>query len=100
MNLSTFKDDVNKAGFSEEALGLINAILDKAIKRGSLEKEERDEIGSIMDIEIGASKLEVDTKKKVIAALNELAGGIESAIDQALAELLALDSNSQKAATS
>jgi hypothetical protein len=91
MNLQTLKEDIGKAGFSEEGLALINAMMDKAIARGSLEKREKEDIQAVMDVEIAAAKLEADAKKQVAVALNEFADGVDNAISQAIDEIEALD---------
>jgi hypothetical protein len=94
MTLQSLKEDINKAGFSEETLALINAKLDQAIARGKLEKMEKEEIQAIMDLEIEAAKLENDTKKQIAVALNEFADGVEGAIAAAIDEIEALEKDS------
>jgi len=91
MNLQQLKDTINKAGFSPECLDLINMIIDKAIKRGRLEKEERDEIYGIIDIEIEAVNIVDNAKKEIAAALNDYADGVDGAIRQAAREIDDLD---------
>ena len=83
MDLQQIKGDIAKAGFSREGMALINAELDKAIGRGKLEKEEKEKIQGIMDLEIEAAKIVADANKEMAAALNEFADGIEAAIIKA-----------------
>ena len=91
MDLQQIKDDVTKAGFSEDGVGLINSILDKAIKRGNLEKQEKDEICGIIEIEIEVAKIEIEAKKQMAQALLEFADGVNAAVEKAVDEIEALD---------
>jgi hypothetical protein len=91
MDLQTLKETVGRAGFSEEGLALMNAILDKAIGRGVMEKAEKEEMLGIMGVEIEAAKLEADTKKQIAAALNEFADSVDNIIDKTVDELEALE---------
>lgn len=93
MNLQTLKEDIGKVGFSEEGLALINAMMDKAIACGSLEKWEREEIQAIMDLEIEGAKLEADAKKRIAVALNDFADGVDNAIAIAIDEIETLEKN-------
>ena len=91
MDLLQLKDNINKAGFSPEGLDLINMIMDKAIKRGKLEKEEKDELFGIIDIEIESAKIVADAKKEIGLALNDFADGVEDAVAKAMEEIKALE---------
>lgn len=91
MNLQKIKDDVSKAGFSEDGLNLINSILDKAIKRDKLEKSEKDEICGIIEIEIEVAKIEIDAKQQTAQALLEFSDGVDAAVEKAVDEIENLD---------
>jgi gas vesicle protein len=91
MNLQQVKDTINNAGFSPEGLDFLNMIINKAIKRGNLEKEEREQIDEVIDIEIEAAQIVADTKKEIAAALNDYADGVDNAIRRVAKEIDDLD---------
>ncbi|MCU0653297.1 MAG: hypothetical protein MUD10_03500 [Candidatus Pacebacteria bacterium] len=87
MDLKQLKNEVDSAGFSREGTIIINNLLAKAEKRGYLEKEERDELNGIIDLEIEGAQIEADAEKEVAGVLNECADGVEDKLGQAIAEL-------------
>jgi len=87
MNLQQIKKDAEQAGFSSDSLNLIGGIIDEAIKRGKLEKEEIDRICQIIDVEVKTAQVIADARKEIAAALNDYADGLDSAVAQAAKEI-------------
>lgn len=91
MNLQQVKEILNKAGFSEESLKVINEILDEAIKNGYLAKETKDKLLGIIDVEIEAANLEADAMEEVAMALESFAGEVDKAVDKTEKDLESVD---------
>lgn len=91
MNLQQVKEILNKSGFSEESLKVINEVLDEAIKNGYLTKEAKDKLLGIIDIEVEAANLEADAMEKVAMALENFAGEVDKAVDKTEKDLESVD---------
>lgn len=91
MNLQQIKEILNKAGFSEESLKVINEILDEAIKNGYLTQEAKDKLLGIIDVEIEAANLEADAMEEVAMALKSFADEVDRAVDKAVEDLESVD---------
>ena len=91
MNLQQVKEIINKAGFSEESLRLMNEILDEAIKNGYLTKEAKDKLLGIIDIEIEAANLEADAMEEVAMALESFAADVDRAVDKTSDDLESIE---------
>jgi len=91
MNLQQVKEILNKAGFSEESLKVINEVLDEAIKNGYLTKEAKDKLLGIIDIEIETANLEADAMEEVAMALESFAGEVDKAVDKTEEDLKSTD---------
>ena len=93
MNLQQVKEILNKAGFSEESLKVINEILDGAIKNGYITKEAKDKLLGIIDIEVEAANLEADAMEEVAMALESFASEVDKAVDKTGEDLESIDKN-------
>ena len=93
MDLQQVKDLLNKAGFSEESLEVINRVLDGAIERGSITKDEKAKLLGVIDIEIEAANIEADAMEEVAAALESFASEIDRATEKAEKEIESADKN-------
>lgn len=71
MELQNLKEQINKAGFSEETLNSLNLILDTAIAKGSLSEEDQGRMSEIIDKEMAQAKTQA-------AVMEEIAFGLES----------------------
>jgi len=91
MDLQKMKDDMNNAGFSPEAMVAINAIMDRAIKRGKLEKDENDDLCGIIELEVEAAKIEINARKQMISALDDFADSVERAVCDAASKIKKID---------
>lgn len=91
MNLQQVKEILNKAGFSEESLKVMNEVLDEAIKNGYLTKEAKDKLLGIIDIEVETANLEADAMEEVAMALESFADEINKAVDKAEKDLESTD---------
>jgi len=91
MNLQQVKEILNKAGFSEESLKVINEVLDGAIKNGYLTKEVKDKLLGIIDIEVEAANLEADAMEEVALALENFASEVDKAVDKTEKDLESVD---------
>lgn len=91
MNLQQVKEIINKAGFSEESLKVINEILDEAIKNGYLTKEAKDKLLGIIDVEIEAANIEADAMEEVAMALENFAVEVDKAVDKTEKDLESID---------
>lgn len=93
MDLQQVKEILNKAGFSEESLEVMNGIFDEAIKRGYLTKEEKEKLLGIVDVEIEAANLEADAMEEIAMALESFAGEVDQAIDKTAEDLKIAEEN-------
>jgi heterodisulfide reductase subunit C len=91
MNLQQVKEILNKAGFSEESLKVMNEVLDEAIKNGYLTKEAKDKLLGIIDIEVEIANLEADAMEEVAMALESFADEIDKAVDKTEKDLESTD---------
>jgi len=91
MNLQQVKDILNRTGFSEESLRVINEVLDEAIKNGYLTKEAKDKLLGIIDIEVETANLEADAMEEVAMALESFAGEVDKAVDKTEKDLESVD---------
>ncbi|MEK7517314.1 MAG: hypothetical protein AAB583_02100 [Patescibacteria group bacterium] len=91
MDLQQVKDTLNKAGFSEESLKMLNQILDQAIARGSISQEEKTKLLGIIDIEIEGANIEADTMEDVAMALESFADDVDRVTDKAADDLENID---------
>lgn len=91
MNLEKIKDILNNSGFSEEALGIINPILDEAIKRTYLTSDEKGKLLALIDLEIEAAHLEADAMEEIALALESFAKEVDTANEKAETEIEAAD---------
>lgn len=91
MTLQQVKDILNKAGFSEESLKVINEVLDEAIKNGYLTKEAKDKLLGIIDVEVEAANLEADAMEEVAMALENFASEVDKAVDKTEQDLESID---------
>ncbi len=82
MNLQQVKEVLNKAGFSEESLKVMNEVLDEAIKNGFITKEAKDKLLGIIDVEIEAVNIEADAMEEVAMALESFANEVDKAVDK------------------
>ena len=87
MDLQQIKDILNKAGFSEESLKVINGVLDGAIERGFITEDEKAKLLGVIDIEIEAASIEADAMEEVAAALELFADEIDKAIEKTEKEI-------------
>ncbi len=93
MTLQQVKEILNKAGFSEESLKVINEVLDEAIKNGYLTKEAKDKLLGIIDVEVEAANIEADAMEEVAMALENFASEIDKAVDKTEQDLESVDKN-------
>jgi len=91
MDLQQVKNILNKEGFSEESLKVVNEILDGAIERGSITKDEKAKLLGVIDIEIEAANIEADAMEEVAAALESFAGEIDKVTEKAEKEIESAD---------
>ena len=91
MTLQQVKDILNKAGFSEESLKVINEVIDEAIKNGYLTKEAKDKLLGIIDVEVEAANLEADAMEEVAMALENFASEVDKAVDKTEQDLESID---------
>jgi hypothetical protein len=91
MNLQQVKEVLNKAGFSEESLKVMNGVLGEAIKNGFITKEAKDKLLGIIDIEIEAANIEADAMEEVAMALESFANEVDKAVDKTEKDLESAD---------
>jgi len=91
MNLQQVKEILNKAGFSEESLKVINEILDEAIKNEYLTKEAKEKLLGIIDVEVEAANLEADAMEEVALALESFAEEVDKAVGKTEKDLESID---------
>ncbi len=100
MDLYQLKETINKAGFSEEGLRVINEILDKAIERGFITEEEKSKLLAVIDIEIEAADIEAEAIEKIAELLEAYAKDVDKIIGETEKEIEEIDketlSNLQK----
>ena len=96
MELKDLKEQINKAGFSEEALASLNSIVDSAIARGSLSEEDQKKMSEILNNEIEQSGMQASIMEEIAFGLEEYAGELDQAekIADQKAELAEEDFNS------
>lgn len=93
MDLSQVREILNKAGFSEESMRVMNEIMDEAIKKGFITQEAKEKLLAIIDLEIEAANVEADAMEEVALALESFADELERASDKAGEELKLTDSD-------
>lgn len=91
MNLQQVKEILNKSGFSEESLEVMNKVLDEALENGYLTKEAKDKLLGIIDIEVETANLEADAMEEVALALESFASEIDKAIAKTEEDLKSID---------
>lgn len=91
MNLQQFKDKLNKAGFSDEVLGVMNNILDKATNRGNISEEEKNDLAELLDMEIETTNIESDFLKECVTELNNYDNELGKIADEAEKDIKAVD---------
>jgi hypothetical protein len=89
--LQKLKDTLNKAGFSHEALGAINEILDEAINGGGITQDQKDKLLAVIDTEIDLANIEADAMEEVAAALETFANEVDGAVEAVDKELEGTD---------
>lgn len=77
MKLEEIKAIVNKAGFSEVPLSVLNMILDGAIKRGLMTDVEKKQALEIVDKEIDEGYLEMEAVADIAMAFTEFAEEVD-----------------------
>ena len=91
MDLNKLKEQLNKLGFSPEALIKINEIMDRSIEFGSVSAADKERLLSIIDLEIEASDIEADALEEVALALDEFVNGVDNSEDMASDEYKSLE---------
>jgi len=91
MDLSQVREILNKAGFSEESMRVMNEIIDEAIKSGFITQEAKEKLLAIVDLEAEAANVEADAMEEVALALESFADELERASDKAGEELKLAD---------
>ena len=87
MNLKQAKEEINKIGLMPESIEMINGVMDDAIARGYLTEEESDKISGVIDLELEADKIKIETSKEIAAALNDFSKGMDKAMNAAVLEV-------------
>lgn len=84
MKLEQFKKEINKINFSQDVLGVINNVLDKAIARKEITDDQKNELSEIIKLELDASNTLADalrgfsqSMKEYDDELGEIAGDTE-----------------------
>lgn len=80
MDLKNLKEQLSKAGFSEEALSALNSILDSAIAKGTLSEEDQKKMSEIIDKEIEQSKTQASIMEEIAFGLEDYAGELDQTI--------------------
>lgn len=93
MELQNLKEQMNKAGFSEEVLASLNLILDAAIASGNLSEEDRGKMDEIVNKEIEQSKMQAAVMEEIAFGLEEYAGELDLAAKIADKKLDSLEEN-------
>lgn len=93
MELKALKGQMNKAGFSEDALASLNSILDVAIVKGSLSGEDQGKLQAIINKEIEQSKMQASVMEEIAFALEEYAGELDLAAKIADKKMAAMEEN-------
>lgn len=71
MKLQQLKEEINKVGFSQDALIIMIDILDKAISRKKITDEEKNELSEIIRLEIDASNTLADALSEFSQSIKE-----------------------------
>ena len=82
MDLNQIKEAIQKAGFSAEALERLNQILEAASARGALTDEEKNQLLTIIDLELEANDLEAEACSDVVAAIDDFAAEVNPAVEE------------------
>jgi len=80
MELQNLKEQINKAGFSQDALASLNSILDKAIATGSFSEEDRGKMSKILDGEIEQSKTQAAVMQEIVFGLESYANELDQIV--------------------
>jgi hypothetical protein len=91
MTLQEKKELFNKLGFSEEAQLIVNEIFDKAIEKGSMDKDSEEKLIALIDIESEAIELEANTMEEIASILDGFAEEVYESIDDANNEFESID---------
>jgi hypothetical protein len=79
MDLNNLKEQINKAGFSEEAIASLNLILEGVTTGENLSEEDRGKIAEIVDQEIEQAEIQASIMEEIAFALEEYAGEVDLA---------------------
>lgn len=71
MKLQQLKEEVSNVGFSQDALRIINDILDKAIAKKEITNDQKNELSRIINLEIDASNTLADALKEFSQSIKE-----------------------------
>lgn len=94
MELQNLKEQLNKAGFSAEALASLNSILDTAIAAGgTISEEDQGKMQSIIDKEIEQSKMQASVMEEIAFGLEEYAGELDLAAKIADGRIKSVEEN-------
>jgi hypothetical protein len=77
MDLKSFKEQANKAGFSEGALASLNSIIDAAITKGSLSDEDSQKILEIINKEAEQAKTQASVMEEIAFELESYASELD-----------------------
>lgn len=91
MDLKNFKDELNKANFSDEIVKAMNNILDKAIERGGISEEEKIDLAELLNIESETMNIESDFIKESIVELNKYDDELLKIADEAEKDIKVVD---------
>ena len=75
MKLQQFKEEINKINFSQDALKMMNDILDEAIAKKEITDDQKNKLSEII-------KLETDTLNTLADALKEFSQSIKEYDDE------------------
>ena len=71
MKLQQFKEEINKINFSQDALKVMNDILDKAIEKKEITDDQKNEISEIIRLEMDSSNVLADALKEFSQSIKE-----------------------------
>ncbi|MCK5084198.1 MAG: hypothetical protein KAQ64_00900 [Candidatus Pacebacteria bacterium] len=71
MKLQQFKEEINKINFSQDALNVMNDILDKAIEKKEITDDQKNEISEIIRLEMDSSNVLADALKEFSQSIKE-----------------------------
>ena len=71
MKLQQFKEEISKINFSQDALDVMNDILNKAIAKKEITNDQKNEISEIIRLEIDASTVLADALKEFSQSIKE-----------------------------